>query len=411
VIGVQCRPQTRAPVDRAASSDPATIRATGQSWFVTLWLLGSLVAPLVAADDDTLARGLAVVWLAPILALRHGWRFLVGPVFRSDRKTVGAAVTFLVLTLPGAILSVDPVTAVQYWVGTIAAFLVAAGMWELGERNIEAGTARYAVVGTLLTAVALIGVRPDDGRFGSPIAPNPLGLLLFGILACSLMVRHRAVWMGIWLVCGTALLATGSRAAMLATIATLLTTWVVKPRRFSPRRIAGLAALVIALSVLLYAAGTPLYEAGVRLFAVYDPWRDPIETGFTGRIYVWQETLRIWLEHPFWGVGYRSLEHHLTEASSAHNGYLSVLAEIGIMGALPLAVFMTLRTRGLWSRVRARDRLGTAGLALVAGMAVESLFERYLINFGNPTSLLFLLVLLTPTRVDGATPRETGQLA
>ena len=55
-----------------------------------------------------------------------------------------------------------------------------------------------------------------------------------------------------------------------------------------------------------------------------------IGTGFTGRMVAWQEALTLFRDNPVFGVGFRMHEQFMTTLPSAHNGYLSMLAETGV---------------------------------------------------------------------------------
>ena len=76
----------------------------------------------------------------------------------------------------------------------------------------------------------------------------------------------------------------------------------------------------------------------------------------TGRTQLWQYVLSRWEESPYLGQGYGALwqvgpetgglfaqAHVGWVMNEAHNGYLDVLAQIGIIGLLVLGFFVTFR--------------------------------------------------------------------
>jgi O-antigen ligase len=109
-------------------------------------------------------------------------------------------------------------------------------------------------------------------------------------------------------------------------------------------------------------------------------------------------TWELFLRNPVLGVGFRAHEQVLNVGSSAHNGYLATLAEVGIVGFLAVAFLVVRGFRLLW--VRSEDPEWMFGSSVLLGVAVAYLllavFERYLMNVGNPTSLLFLLCIMRP---------------
>jgi O-antigen ligase len=134
-----------------------------------------------------------------------------------------------------------------------------------------------------------------------------------------------------------------------------------------------------------------------EFLALEDPYRG-IDTGMTGRIFAWQATWEIFLENPILGVGFRVHEQSLDVGSSAHNGYLTTLAEIGLFGFLSIVYLIVSGSYMLWRCAVNPDLIHSHSIlfGIVSGYVLLAVFERYLINIGNPTSLLFLLGILTP---------------
>jgi len=172
----------------------------------------------------------------------------------------------------------------------------------------------------------------------------------------------------------------------------------------SRRRIAGARGYaLLAFCVAVGAALTAYYgDVVIRgltgFFAIDDRYRG-LDSGGTGRFETWNAAWNLFLSHPILGVGFRVHETLLKMNTSAHNGYLALLAEIGLIG-FAAALYFTLT--GLW-RIwrRSQDPSQTYSYSVLLGLAcgyfVLAVFERYFINVGNPTSLLFLLSILGPS--------------
>jgi O-antigen ligase len=122
-----------------------------------------------------------------------------------------------------------------------------------------------------------------------------------------------------------------------------------------------------------------------------------IGTGFTGRSDAWAESFNLFLQNPLFGVGFRVHSMYMTTLSSAHNGYLSTLAEAGVAGFLALMALTVVCCRRLLRAAWTGDDLAVVGTSLVSGYLFVALFERYFINFGNPTSALVWLFLFMPS--------------
>jgi O-antigen ligase len=89
-------------------------------------------------------------------------------------------------------------------------------------------------------------------------------------------------------------------------------------------------------------------------------------------------------------------EPYIQSLSSAHNGYLGLLAETGIIGIIPMMFFLVSRSIRVWQAAFHGLRVAQIGIAWLCGMAFISFFAPVLINFGNPTSIIQLMILLCP---------------
>jgi O-antigen ligase len=120
-------------------------------------------------------------------------------------------------------------------------------------------------------------------------------------------------------------------------------------------------------------------------------------SGFSGRVQLWEIAIEAWREKPIGGIGYRVHEYYPGLELTAHNGYLALLMETGVLGALFVLLIVFSGLRELVTQVRQGSVIARIGLSLVIGYLFISFFERYLFNFGTPTSILMLMFLLIPS--------------
>src|SRR5690606_33276668 len=100
------------------------------------------------------------------------------------------------------------------------------------------------------------------------------------------------------------------------------------------------------LAVLAAAVHPPLYQRALRIVSL---------EGNTDRLYIWSAAVRMIAENPLTGVGggnfpfvyadYRPEGDRRTTVSFAHNLFLHVLAEYGVIGLVPFALMIGL---ALW---------------------------------------------------------------
>jgi len=129
----------------------------------------------------------------------------------------------------------------------------------------------------------------------------------------------------------------------------------------------------------------------------------PKETFFSSRGWVWRDTFTMIRANPLLGVGLGAYETAFSiytksdgslRVPQAHNDYLQVVADCGVVGGLIALWFIALVFRAVARGARSRDPL-YAGLALGAGagifaMLVHSLFD---FNLQLPSNALLFLLL------------------
>ncbi|HEX8422779.1 MAG TPA: O-antigen ligase family protein, partial [Pyrinomonadaceae bacterium] len=245
----------------------------------------------------------------------------------------------------------------------------------------------------------------------------PLGLLASGAVA----VERRLLYLFAVLIMAVALVITGSRGAIVSLVAEVLFIVAIAGllRHKSKRDEADegteaqsrvRAALVrvgigFALVVALLASAATLggEESLSRLFGTVSA-DDPT----SGRVQFWQGTWEVIKHHPFLGAGLgafgvvytrHDVLHGATRLEQAHNDYLQILADAGIVGGVLGLLFIFVLFRYGFSRFNSRDkfRRGVAAGALAGcfGVLVHSFFEFSLHMTSNALLFLVLAALAT----------------
>jgi O-antigen ligase len=241
----------------------------------------------------------------------------------------------------------------------------------------------------------------------------PLGLLFSGAID-----RDRIPLYGFAaLICSVALVMTNSRGGIIAMVAEILFLVVIaagvgrgggeggrdlRSRVASAAKRAAFAfALLAALFVFaLYSGGEQSLTRLVGTVNADDPT--------TGRAHFWKGAVEIIKDHPLLGVGLGAFSaaypRYDTGAGAyrleqAHNDYLQILSDGGIVGALLALVFVAALFRQGFRRLQTHDkfRRGVALGALTgcAGALVHSAFDFTLHTTAN--GLLFLLLAALAT--------------
>jgi O-antigen ligase len=252
----------------------------------------------------------------------------------------------------------------------------------------------------------------------------PLGLLFAG----AVEKEKRIIYLFIAGLMGVALVMTASRGGIISLVAEILFLVVVTAiwRRPSERRRSRKSHRLKRVAGRLGMAGALLFGLflGVILlggeFSI-NRFIDSVNTDdpTTGRAHFWAVTVDIIKAHPFVGTGLGAFgviytrydsRNGLYRLEQAHNDYLQILSDAGIVGALLALIFVVLLFYKALSRARSRDdfRRGVALAALSGCFAVlvHSFFDFTLHTTSN--ALLFLVLAAIATmngRVEDA-PRQ-----
>jgi O-antigen ligase len=294
--------------------------------------------------------------------------------------------------------SLDPRQSLGGFVTYMQVFLLLLMLWDLfdSEPAIAAGLQAY-VIGAYVSAGSIIVnfLTRDPVRFPGHQRFAALGFEVDGIalivataapaawyLASGPPSRHRSRWWALidYAYVPTALYAlvlTGTRGAVLASIPTIVFVLGSLRRTHGARRAVAVGA--IAMSIVLVIALAPPEMLG-RIGTAWDELTgqsDPSgrygsgELG--GRGATWLESIEALSTRPAVGVGLDAHRAAISAGKEAHNIYVSMLTELGIVGFMLFAgviasVWVVIRRLAGWQR-----RYWVAQLAVLAigGMSLS----------------------------------------
>lgn len=359
---------------------------------VGLWvpLLFLERVPALSRGPAAVSIMVGLAWLATLPSRRHA----VAAMLRRHAGLVFLLLLLLAWTTSSVVWSVDPgatASTVAYWWIAAGVFFVIAT--SLTERRHLIGVCGAFVVGALLSvAVGFVPgafAVPSDvagtseasrlaGSYGDPnfLAAGlvPAMALAGGLAVVTTRRNRRVLLLGAAGFLAIGLLATGSRGGMLAAaVAALGALLVARGRRLS---VLAVAALVIAVGGIWVAATSSSSLDRVRDFG----------TG-TGRVDLWTVAVRMGDAQPVTGVGLDgfpeasakylrrpgrlqsgSLASQLVfrQPHEAHNTYLQLFAETGLVGVGLLLAMLLAALRATWLAARTFERLRDRRFAALA---------------------------------------------
>jgi O-antigen ligase len=347
--------------------------------------------------------GVAVVW--PLLYFAMGrCRFVPRSM---PFAATGGLILFGMASALSSFMSPVALLSTGYLVLTLA------GIWlalqfnsSLDADQYEQGLKVFAFLTTgLLVGFAwydyVPGVRLGNGK--NILNPNTIGLVSVSVLLGAMSIKRLTLRLVVMVPIAGIIVLTSSRAAAVAAVVGLaMTVWLrLRARKRSIWLIAGIG-LIAAVGVTL-AYGDAVYRVLDRFYGLSTADRG-ISSGASGRVAAWKWTWELFVRNPVFGVGFRAHEFLLKADSSSHNGYLATLAEVGILGFLGVLFLVMRGMRLLWTGSREPEPGFSQSIlfGLCVGYLLLAVFERYLINVGNPTSLLFLVSIMRPRAQESA---------
>jgi O-antigen ligase len=214
------------------------------------------------------------------------------------------------------------------------------------------------------------------------------------------------------LILGAAVLATLSRGGWLGFVVGVVTMAVLLPGR--RRVILGIAGAVVLILLIGGLAGPVAARLGNGAGA------SPIQT-LVDRVPIWSAAITLWLQHPVFGIGLDNFNNYILtlnpdlDVNQAHDLFLNVLVERGILGLITFGFFLFMVFRALGRSLQlataSSQRILAAGIAAgFLAFLADSLFD--VAYYDYKVLLLFWLLagvaaslprlFATPTLADGS---------
>jgi putative inorganic carbon (hco3(-)) transporter len=316
---------------------------------------------------------IAVAWAGAVLTRRGEL-----PLLPRERPLLFSAITALLVFGGVSVLWATDASQTRYALGRLLQVAVlllvtyTAASTRAGFRTLVYGYL-IASFATSLYSIASGTYNSSSGRLAGVIEPDYFAAELIPaiLIACFLLVTVRSARVR-WLVAAVAVVDLGafvltqSRGAILGLAVALVAAVVCAGRRARPR--------ILALVLVLVAGGMGYYLI-YKPAHVFQNNVGGISAASSGRLDEWNVAVRIFEGHPVGGVGlgnYQTVEpsyatqnvninavdYVVTDRLVAHNTYLQMAAELGLVG---LFLFLAILIAPLWIGGRA---LATAGSRL-----------------------------------------------
>ena len=367
---------------------------------------------------------LMILGLIVLMGRRQGFRFKI-----SDN---GWLIAFFAYCLISIIWSDDPGGIFKKWIRFIgeAAIILLILTETQAEEKVYWIFRRMAIILLPLSAL-LAKFYPEIGRIytvygtqmwvGAAEHKNSLGFLC-AFTGIILVWRNLEKWpkvdlLDAGLLALTAYLLRGARSTtsiivfLLGTALLVVQAWMKWDfRKLNRAIILGLCALLVVQVLAVSFVGRSM-APGVFAAAGKD-------ASLTGRIPLWRELIKVGFRNPIHGYGFASFWLNPTRLSelwdrvrwtptTAHNGYIQVFLDLGIIGLILLFLLLTQTYKSILHSFKDNPEFSRLKAVLFLMIFFHNFSES---SYGMPSALLWLLFLLTSI-VIRAKPGEGADLA
>ena len=380
--GLTPRPDRNGAADRLVGAEGVSV--LGRLAFASLWLLVFAMPwenAVTISGFGTSARliGMAAVGLGVLAIVARG---------KIRRPSAGhiVMVLFVLLAALSCLWSLYPEGTLDQVFTYIQLLAMVWLIWELAPQVPEQMRLMQAyLLGTLVSGIDTVYrfLSHQESVYqryaGANLDANDLGLIMALSIPMSYYLLIESKGWTTWLyrlqlvLAGTTILLTASRGASLATLVALSIVPLTQARLTGRQRI----ALLLTVSFFVY--GALLFVPATsweRLSTTLGEFAQSTSTTpgefaqgtFTGRTIIWKAGWEIFRVHPFFGIGANSFRlivsrvlaepirlEEQTPAPPAHNTFLSVLVEQGVLGftvycALLAVLALSLKALPLFQR-------------------------------------------------------------
>jgi O-antigen ligase len=373
----------------------------------TLWLLAMFgVFYLVHGQDGNALQVTLMTGAIPagcqLLLIGIDWRGLVALVKLWLLFLMVVLLSYLVNAVDPRLVAAPtddlaiPVawTPIVYTLNAVFILMVATVVAGCPERRLLRSVAGlFAILGApFLVYVDITGERLWGRLIANDLQPNMWGLI--GLTVCLGAFARKLGPLAIAaLIAGTAtILEASSRESLLALAGAAAVVLILQLREMNlPRLSIWLvgSCVTLILTALLF---DPYILNAISYFSsdvlLLNNQERGIGSGLSGRLGVWSETIDLWMKSPVFGIGFRRHEQFL-EGAPAHNAFLAMLADTGLVGLFWYLVLLLGSLVAAWRIGDPRTRRYI--IAMIVAYIISGFFDRRTINGGNPYSLFFLL--------------------
>ncbi|MCU0679719.1 MAG: O-antigen ligase family protein, partial [Planctomycetes bacterium] len=325
-------------------------------------LLIAVLLPFFSGGEDPLIKLFSILLISfslLLFTLFSGLKWLRGNSFFSARVILGL---FLLFSFLSSIFSHNVFFSLLCWLE----FLLGALIFFTLQKQEFWQNKKYSILAVIVSSSTLLSLLGffyylvgNYTRLTSTFYwPNPFASFLLLILPLNIYLlwqgRYKLIWLLFLIINGSAFVLTGSRGAWLSLILVLVGLAIIAWRQkefFVPKKnifnILKIFILIVILAFVLQGLKDNNWSFIQRNY------QGPLDSSSVMRLDYWLGAGKIFISNPFLGTGLGSFKtvyqyyqsNPLSSGKYAHNWYLELLAEGGILVFLSFLAFILLVLR------------------------------------------------------------------
>jgi len=203
-----------------------------------------------------------------------------------------------------------------------------------------------------------------------------------------------------------------SKTSLIVYLLGVLTLIALKKIGNDPSKISKILMVVLILFLMTNVLVEILQNQSLIAFLITSSGGDMT---LTGRTYLWSDLIQIGLSSPILGSGYGGfwvgdIGHdlwlkHTWKPGQAHNGYIDVFVNLGLVGLVLLVGFLAESYRRILINLRLNHAIGSFQLTFFTIILLFNITES---SFNKPTSFLWVLFLLVVVGIPSGEFDEQG---
>lgn len=374
------------------------------SWVIAIWLLGLAVDTLVPVGHAQQAsNAVFLFWIViPMLLIERDTIFSRALYIfsRKESRILPLLGTFSLAAFAAALSTSATLLSCAYLLSTLVSFVIFTELFSvLNAEQVARALGRYASISCVIILYAFVNWRWSGATSRLSLSPrmhvNLFGAFCLSATCAGLAIKDKRLRFLVTATTTSILCIAQSRGAMVAAFVAIAIYFLYT---VPWRQIALVGTMIGVVTAPSSGFREELVESLSDLLLLNDRYRG-LSSGLSGRSDQIPAAIDLFIRHPAIGNGFRVedtyLPDYLQAVGSLHNGFIQVIVETGILGAVSMFCLIGLGVYRHHLAARHGYSIDITACATIGGYLTLSMSSPLLVNLANPISAISWMFLLS----------------